>query len=614
MLKKTIFFFLFFPLATCAMSQSDLRIEPPFWWEGMKLHDIQLVVYGENIAGLQPVIQSKEVVITNITRPGNVNYMFIDIAIDIQAKSGFEIQFLSKTKKIKNTYYYDLKKRGEGSPNRVGVNSSDAIYLLMPDRFSNGVPENDSFSDMPEKVNRDSLSGRHGGDIRGIINHLDYIRDMGFTAIWTNPVLENNMFSQSYHGYAITDFYRVDRRLGSNEDYLELVSKSHKMGIKVVKDMIFNHAGTRNYLIQEPPMKDWVHVWPEYTSSNYRGEVISDPYASTYDYIRMNNGWFDTTMADLNQSNPFVLHYLVQNSIWWIEYAGIDAVRMDTYPYPDKDAMAKWAETVMEEYPGFTIIGEAWLKEPALTSYWQKDACHTGGYNSYINSVFDFPLYFAVNKSFTETESWEKGWSRIYTILCQDRLYPNPNDLVIFPDNHDLERFSEVIGGNIDKYKLAMAFYATTRGIPQFYYGTEIMMGSKPYFGHGSLRKEFPGGWTDTSKNAFTGKGLSSKEAEAQTFMKDLLNWRKDKEVIHTGNLKHFIPENGLYVYCRYNNSESVVVILNKNTASTQFIWDKYKELIIGHEKAIDILSGKEYSLQQPISLAPVTPLILELK
>lgn len=614
-IKRKFFNLLFFMLLHQIMyAQSNLKVEPPFWWTGMNLNEIQLVIYGENIGDLEPQISNTEAKLLETTRPENQHYLFLDISIGKEAKEGFEIKFLDKTNKKQYSYYFELKKRDKNSKNRVGVNSSDVIYLLMPDRFANGVSQNDSFEGMLEKACRDSSLGRHGGDIRGIIEHLDYISDMGYTSIWTNPVLENDMYSQTYHGYAITDFYKIDRRLGTNEDYIEFIEKSHKSGLKVVKDMIFNHAGTRNYLVKDPPMNDWVHNWTEYTSSNYRGEVISDPYASEFDYKKMNNGWFDTTMADLNQSNPFVIKYLIQNSIWWIEYSGIDAIRMDTYPYPEKDAMATWAKTVMEEYPNFTIIGEAWLQTPVHTSFWQKDACHSGEYNSNINSVFDFPLYFSVNQALTEEEGWTEGWARMYTTLSQDLLYTDPNYLVVFPDNHDVERFSEVINGDIGKYKLAMAFYLTIRGIPQMYYGTEIMMGSKPYLDHGSLRREFPGGWSDSKKNAFTGEGLSEKEKEAQEFMKKLLTWRKTSEVIHNGKLKHFIPEKGMYVFARHTEEEQVVVILNKNTTPEKFDWNRYAELFQNNENGKNVLTEDIISTKETLVLDPMSPLILEFK
>jgi glycosidase len=614
MLKKMYFFFFVLQITSYCFAQSNLKIEPPFWWAGMNLNEIQLVVYGENISDLIPRVNSAGIEILEIHKPENRNYLFLDISIGKEANDNFEIKFFDNKEKVKSTYLFELKSRDKLSGIRVGVNSSDVIYLLMPDRYANGETHNDSFNDMYEKVSRDSSLGRHGGDIRGIIQHLDYIYDMGFTSIWTNPVLENNMYTQTYHGYAITDFYQVDKRLGSNEDYLEFIKKSHDLGLKIIMDMVFNHAGTQNYLVKDPPMNDWVHQWPKYTSSNYRGEVISDLYFSDYDYEKMNNGWFDTTMADLNQSNPYVLKYLIQNSIWWIEYAGIDAIRMDTYPYPSKNAMATWAKTVMNEYPNFTIIGEAWLQTPVHTSYWQKDACHSQGYNSHVNSVFDFPLFFSVNQALNEKEGWTEGWARIYTTLSQDMLYSDPMALVIFPDNHDVERFAEVIGGDIQKYKLAMAFYLTIRGIPQMYYGTEIMMGSKPYLDHGSLRREFPGGWKDSSKNAFTGKGLTEKEVEAQDYMKKLLTWRKTSKAIQNGKLKHFIPEKGIYVYARFTEKEQVVVILNKNTEPVEFSWKRYVELFHDFKNGVNVLTKETISTQKPLMLEPMSPLILEFK
>ncbi len=590
-----------------------LQVEPPFWWEDLKYNNLELIVYGEDIAQYNPRIKEKGIQVLDVQTFDNRNYLFVDIKISGEVQDGFEINFKSDKGKELN-YYFELKERKKGSRERVGVNSSDVMCLIMPDRFANGNPENDSQPYLLEKVARDSSSGRHGGDLQGITDHLDYFDKLGYTALWLNPILENNMYIQTYHGYAITDFYAVDARMGTNKDYLKLIETAHSKGIKVVMDMVFNHAGTRNYLVKDSPMDNWVHSWDEYHRSNYRGEVISDPYVSDADYVKQNNGWFDTTMADLDQTNPHVIRYLIQNSIWWIEYSGIDGIRMDTYPYPDKDAMAKWGKTIGELYPNFTVIGEAWLQSPAHTSYWQKDAKHSGGYNSYIGSVFDFPLYFAFNKAINEQTNWTDGWSRLYYILTQDMLYSNPQNLVVFLDNHDVERYAEIIDGSLDKYKLALTFYATTRGIPQFYYGTEIMMGSKSFLDHGSWRRDFPGGWPGDSINAFTGKGLNTKELEAQEFTSKILNWRKSKEVIHSGQLKHFIPENEIYVYFRFNDDETIMVVLNKNEEEYTFSWDRFKEMTYTFTRANDVLSGQEYTAGQDIKLNPMQPLILEFK
>lgn len=612
--KQISFFFLLLFSCFQLNSQSNLRIDPPFWWEGMHFDTLQLMVYGKGIAALTPAIGSTQVEIRKVKVPENPDYLFIDIKIKEEAKKGFEILFRNNKGKAVLNYYFELKQRREGSAARQGFNSSDAIYLLMPDRFSNANPENDYLPGMLEKSDRQLSLGRHGGDLKGIQNNLGYIEKLGFTALWLNPVLENNMYTQSYHGYAITDFYKVDPRFGSNEQYVELIDSCHKLGLKMIMDMVFNHAGTRNRFIVNRPMSDWVNTWPGYTPSNYRGEVATDPYASDFDRKKMNDGWFDTTMADLNQRNPFVLKYLIQNSIWWIEYAGLDGIRMDTYPYPDKDAMSLWAKAIHNEYPNFTIVGEAWLQMPAHVSVWQKDSRISGDYNSNISSVFDFPLYFAMNAALNEPDGWMEGFARLYNTFNQDMLYSNPDMLVVFPDNHDVGRISDVLQNDILKFKQAMAFYATVRGIPQFYYGTEIMMSGNPYFDHGSWRRDFPGGWQGDDINAFTGQGLTAEQLEAQQFVQKLLTWRKENPVIHSGKFKHFIPQDGVYVYARFNNEKTILIILNKNTQPYSLKLNRFQEVISGHTKAYEVITESEIGLGESILLTPSQAMILELK
>lgn len=613
-MRHTFLLFLVIFQLSFAFGQNNLSVEPPFWWEDMVYNKLEILIYGNNISGLEPVINSSGVVLNNVTRTGNPNYLFLDVEIKKGTSKGFDIKLNKTSGNTAYTYWYELKKRKENSAARQGFNSSDAIYLILPDRFANGDPLNDSVPGMHEKNNRDKSLGRHGGDIKGITNHLDYISQLGFTALWLNPVLENNQFSSTYHGYAITDFYKVDARLGTNSDYIDFVAQCHNKNLKVIMDMVFNHSGTNNILVKDPPSADWFNQWPEFTRPNYKGEVISDPYASDFDRIKMSNGWFDRTMADFNQKNPHVLKYLTQNSIWWIENADLDGIRMDTYPYPDELAMSNWAKAVMEEYPNFNIVGEAWLTLPSHTAYWQEGSKLSANLNSHLRSITDFPLYYAAIAAFNENDGWTEGWSRFYYILSQDFLYPDPQDLLIFPDNHDIERFATSIKGDIGKYKLAMAFFATTRGIPQFYYGTELMMESTPYFDHGSYRRDYPGGWEGDTINAFTGEGLNQKQVEARNYLQKLLLWRKNKEVIHTGKLKHFLPADNVYVYCRYNSVESVLIILNKNSQKTTLDLSRYAECIANYKTGFDIISGREILLTSPIELSPMTPLILELK
>ncbi len=607
--------FLFFGLNSPLHSQNDLsvdRIDPPFWWTGMEYNEIQLLVYGNDLSDAEVKLNSKSIVLQKIHRPENNKYLFLDLLIKPEAKAGiYKISFTNEKDEV--IYPFELKERNSGDGKQQGFNSSDAVYLLMPDRFSNGDTSNDSIAGLLEHADRNVLDARHGGDIKGIANHLDYIADMGFTALWINPLLENNMPDKSYHGYAITDLYNIDARFGSNSDYLELINSAHNKDLKVIMDMVFNHIGTNHSLIQDMPMPDWVNQWDVLTKSNFRGEVKVDPYASEYDKRLMAKGWFDGTMADLNQENPFVRKYLIQNSIWWIEYAGIDAIRMDTYPYPDKDAMVEWAKTIEELYPSFTILGEIWLQRPAHTAYWQDNETNKDKYQSYLPVVTDFPLHYALIEAMNEDEGWTQGLRRIYYILSQDMLYSNPNNLLIFPDNHDVNRFYTSLGEDLNKFKLAMAFILTTRGIPQVYYGTEILMTGEEHKGHGYIRQDFPGGWEGDSLNAFNGTGLSQDQVEAQEFVKTLLQWRQKTPAIYEGNLIHFIPENDVYVYFRATDSQSVMVILNKNENELILNTERYSEGLKDFSSALDVLSGERITDLSQIKVDGKSPMILEL-
>ncbi|MBA7560868.1 Cyclomaltodextrinase [subsurface metagenome] len=483
----------------------------------------------------------------------------------------------------------------------------------MPDRFSNGDRSNDTVEGMLEQTNRQNPDGRHGGDIAGIAKHIDYIADMGFTALWANPLLENNMPEKSYHGYAITDYYTIDPRFGTNSDYRNLVGLAHEKGLKVIMDMVFNHCGTNHWLVRDLPMDDWVNQWDTFTRSNYRIEVKTDPYASDYDLKLMGKGWFDVTMADLNQKNPYVWKYLVQNSIWWIEFAGIDGIRMDAYPYTDREAMSEWAMTIRKLYPSFTILGEIWLQKSSHTAYWQDNERNMDDYRSNIPAVTDFRTHYAVIEALSEKEGWTQGLRRLYYVLSQDFLYNNPENLLVFPDNHDLNRYYTSLNEDFDKYKLGLAFLLTTRGIPQIYYGTEILMTGEEHKGHGYIRQDFPGGWEGDTIDAFNGTGLNEDQEEAQRFVQKLLTWRQKTPAIHNGKLIHFIPEDDVYVYFRTTNSQSVMVILNKNEEDILVDMRRYREGLNGFSSAIDVISSEKITNLDQIFVQGMSPLILEL-
>jgi glycosidase len=586
------------------------RIEPAFWWTGFKNPSLQLMVHGEKISETRPEIKYEGVELVAASSVDNPNYLFLDLRLSADVKPGtFEIFFKQNGKAVITTTY-ELKAREKNSSERIGFNSSDVMYLIMPDRFANGDPLNDSKADMPEKSDRTNPNGRHGGDLKGIQDHLDYLRDNGYTAMWVNPVLENNMPNISYHGYSTTDFYKVDGRLGSNEDYRQLSIEGKRKGIKMVMDMIFNHCGSSHWWMKDMPMKDWLNGYPDFKITSHKKTVVQDPYVSETDAKELTDGWFVPTMPDLNQRNPFMATYLIQNSIWWIEYVGLDGIRMDTYPYPDKQMMADWTFKVMKEYPNFSIVGEEWNTNPAAVAFWQKGKINANGYVSDMNSLMDFPIQNAIVKSMTD--SW--GFNHLYETLALDFLYPKANDLVIFADNHDTERFFTAIGEDITKLKTAMTFLMTTRGIPQVYYGGEILMTGFKREGDGFLRKDFPGGWQGDQIDGFKGVGLTSAQLDVQQFMKKLLNWRKSKDLIHNGLLKHYYPTDNFYVYFRSNEKESVMVILNLNTEEKTLNTKRFMESLKGFTSAKDVMSDKMVNDLNNISIPAKTSMILELK
>ena len=588
------------------------RIEPPSWFTGMKESLLQLMVYGKEIGSFDVITDYPGVKVTKLVKTGNTNYLFINLDISSTALPG-NVPLIFVCGKQKIEHNYTLLPRP--SDPAKGFDASDVIYLLMPDRFANGDPANDNVDGMPEKVNRSNPNGRHGGDIKGIADHLDYIKDLGVTGIWLNPFLENNQPSFSYHGYSITDLYRVDPRYGSNEEFKNLVSKAHNMGLKLVMDMIFNHIGSGHWWMKDLPSSDWIHQFTNFTRTNYRASTYMDPYAAKSDADIMEKGWFDNTMPDLNQNNPLVETYLTQNSLWWISFFGIDGIRMDTYPYPEKNMMSRWAKRITDEFPGFFIVGEVWYQQEALTSYWAFDKVNSDGYQSNLPSVTDFPLSLATHRAFNESDNWTDGLARFYLVLSQDLLYPDPFRNVIFLDNHDLTRFFTQTGMRLEIYKMALSFILTTRGIPQFYYGTEIVMEGDKNRGDGYLREDFPGGWSGDTRNAFTGLNLNAAEKEAYTFTKKLLNWRKEKELMHSGKLKQFIPDNGLYIYLRYSDRESVMVILNNSDKETRTVTrDRYFEAMNGFTHGYEVITGTEIIDLASFKIAPKTAMIIELR
>ena len=592
------------------------RVEPPNWWIGMKTRDLQLLVYGKNISDYVPLINSSNVKLVSTEKVKNQNYLFLNISISEKAEpESIEINFLNDNV-IVDKYEFSLLDRKENASEVVGFNNSDVMYLITPDRYVNGDPENDDIAYMYERPNRDDNRGLHGGDIQGIINQLDYIEEMGFTTIWLNPVLENNMKRSSYHGYSTTDYYKIDPRFGTNELFLELSQKAKKRGIKFVMDIIPNHCGSEHWFFKDPPMEDWFNNQSGFKQTSHRRETIQDIHASEIDKKDHIDGWFVETMPDLNQKNQKMSTYLIQNTLWWIEYAELSGIRVDTYPYSDKDFMSDWTYVVMDEYPNFNIVGEEWSDNPSLISYWQKNKVNHDGYVSYLPTLMDFPLQISFVEALNDDFGWGKGFVKPYRTLANDFVYPNPNNLLIFPDNHDMARFYTQVNNDLDLFKMGIVYYSTMRGIPQFYYGTEILMNSNENPGdHGLIRTEFPGGWPDHLKNAFTGDGLSKDEKQTQLFFKELLNWRKNNKVIHKGKLIQFSPkENGVYSFFRVFEGQLVWVIFNRNNSSRIIDTSRFKELISNKEFGYDVLNKKRVSIINSIEIDKKSALIIEIE
>jgi glycosidase len=591
------------------------RIEPPSWWIGFKNPVVQIMAYSENIGLLRPEINYPGVSVRRITSVENPNYLFIDLMIDKNASPGsVNIQFKDGPR-VKTTMILKLNEREKGSAMREGFNSSDAIYLLMPDRFANGNPENDNVEGMIEQADRTAPYGRHGGDLQGITDHLDYIANMGFTTIWINPLLENNQPESSYHGYATTDYFRIDPRYGTNDEYKELIKKANEKGLKVIMDMIFNHCGSKHWWMNDLPTGDWINFNNRFIQSNYRLSTLSDPHASQADLKLAAEGWFDSSMPDLNLRNDLLLNYLIQNSIWWIEYAGLQGIRQDTYPYPDKYGMVRWNKRINLEYPNFNIVGETWISDPAKLCYWQKDFPNSDGFNSQLKTIMDFPLMDAMHIAFNEKGGgWSDGLMRLYNVLADDHLYPDPGNMLVFPENHDVGRIFNILNRNPGSMKMVIAFVATIRGIPQWYYGSELLMDGNGYEGHANIRHDFPGGWPGDDVNAFTRQGRTSDQNETLDYLTKVLNFRKTSEAIHHGKTVHFVPKNNVYVYFRYLDDEAVMVLLNNSNDETRTVsGDRFSEILNHYASGKDIMTGQKFSTFESFEVPAKSAKIIKL-
>ena len=607
------------------------RIEPTDWYVGMKNPTLQLMVYGKGIRDVSSITTDYPgVTIDSLVRLDSPNYLLIYMNVKDAQPGTMTLTFKSQTSKFKvQTSKFTLKAREMSGDKRMGFTNADVLYMLMPDRFAQGAGHNPQIKGMRQYMeDRSQPSLRHGGDLNGIREHLDYFKELGVTALWLTPVLENDSPDDergysTYHGYATTNYYKVDPRFGSNEDYRRLCDEAHQKGLKVVMDMIFNHSGFEHPWTLDMPTKDWLNL-PEwlvesggtskptasFQQTSYKLTPVKDPYASKVDLKETVDGWFVPTMPDLNQRNPHVMTYLIQNSKWWIETVGIDGIRMDTYPYADAKGMARWMKELDEEYPNFNTVGETWVTEPAYTASWQKDS-RLSKENSYLKTVMDFSFFDKLSQAKNEeTDAWWNGLNRIYNSFVYDYLYEDPDHVMAFIDNHDTDRF---LGNGRDSLMLkqALALLLTVRRIPQLYYGTEILMNGTKEVTDGNVRKDFPGGFPGDEHNCFTKEGRSKAEQSMFTWLSRLLHWRQGNELITKGKQTQFIPYKGIYVIARQYQGKTALTILNGTTKPATMDVKRYAEVIGSTSKAKDILTGRYVDLSKNVDLKPRQSLIL---
>lgn len=614
-MRKLFLAICFIITATCVQAQKLERIEPMNWWVGMHNPKLQLLVHGENIALLQPQLSYPGVKLTKVNKVENPNYLFLDLEITADTKAGkFPIQFMLNGKK-KLQYEYELKNRDQSANRIQAVTSADLIYLLMPDRFANGDKKNDIVKGLRETtLNRDSMYYRHGGDIQGLIGKLDYLKDLGVTAVWMTPEIENDMAHASYHGYAATDHYKIDPRYGTLDLYKKYVDEAHKRGLKVVKDIVHNHMGSTHWFFLDMPMKDWVNQWPAYTQTSYRDEPVMDPYTSEADKKKMLDGWFVPTMPDFNHRNPFVQNYITQNHIWWVEYAGIDGLRLDTYPYNDPEYMKDWYQKIHAEFPTLSVFGETLVHSAAAQAYFTGGNTVNRGFDTELPGVTDAVVKDAIYEALNGKNGWTDGVFRLYSTVAQDFLYKQADQNVIFMDNHDMSRFYSMVNEDFDKFKSGMAILLTMRGIPQIYYGTEILM--KNYSNpDGLVRSDFPGGWPEDKVNKFTATGRTEKENEAFNFVKTLANYRKNSAPLKTGKLMQYVPEHGIYAYFRYtaDHNKTVMVIVNNEDQAKTLETTRFAESIKNASTATNIITNQKLNTLKTIAVPAKTTLVLEL-
>jgi len=622
-LRRTFFAFVVRVAVTLTLFPSLLqaasvdRVDPPHWWAGMKNPRLQLMLYGPGIAGAQVRLKHPGVRLVGTQRGDSPNVLFVEL--DTTGARPGRLQLQLRQGAMTHVQAYELRSRAPGSAQRAGFSASDVILNLVPDRFANGNPANDDVPGYPDPANRADIgAGRHGGDIEGLLQHLDYIAGLGYTMLWPTPLLENKQPKYSYHGYAITDGYRVDPRFGSNDDYLRLVREAKARGIGVIQDIVLNHVGSGHAWVADPPTKDWLTNGGRFVPTRHARTAISDPYAARVDRENFMRGWFTEDMPDLNQRQPLLATWLVQNSIWWVEHAGLAGIRADTWGYSDRDFLARWTRALLAEYPRLNIVGEEWSGNPVVVSYWQRGQKNVDGYATQLPALMDFPLHYVLRRALASDESWNGGFNELYEGLINDKLYPEPMNMVLFEGNHDVPRLFSVLGEDPALWKMAIAYLLTMRGIPQLYYGTEVLMTSPVQRDDGATRQDFPGGWAGDAVNARTGTGLSAAQREAQDFLRRLMNWRKTATVVHRGRLTHYAPEEGTYVYFRHDGARRVMVAFNKAREERRLATERFAEVLApeGRGPAVagtDVISGRRVDLARTLVLPPRTVMVVEI-
>ena len=587
------------------------RMEPSQWWVGMHFTEVQIMLHGKNIADYSVAFKDNALIINRVIKTDNPNYLFVYVETD-GAKAGTYQLNISKGRD-RQTLDFVLHNRVKNSANRVGFSSADAIYLIMPDRFANGNPANDNMPNYIQKVDRKIPGARHGGDIQGIIEKVPYIANLGMTAIWTTPVFECNDSEYSYHHYGTSDYYKVDERFGTTEDYKRLSEVCHLNNIKLIIDIVPNHCSTSHWWLKDLPAKDWFHIWENYTNTNYRLNPHTDIHASDYDKEILTKGWFVPTMPDFNLENPLMFDYLSQVYVYWIELVGIDGIRVDTYPYNDINLAALFIKSLRAEYPRITIVGECWLKTPPEIAFYQSGTFNHKNFNSQMQSVMDFLLKDVFETALTEEDTWDKGLIKFYNHFAMDFVYRNPNMIMNLLDNHDITRYSATIKKDVAAYKMALAILCTTRGYPQIYYGTEIMLDGTET-GYEGARFDFPGGWKEDKRNAFTEEGRTVVENEIFKYLQKLLHFRKSSTALQSGEMKHFLPQDGTYIYFRYNDNQLVMVAVNNSKQPKTVDLERFNEMNIIGAQAIEVTSGQKYFLNKTLTIPARTVLVLDVK